>query len=431
MPLLTITRALVPALRRGRGAFFVRSAVLLAALLPVLGLAACAGPVPVNQPMAVSFLPAPGQFLTDGGDPLAPEAFRQRAAGADYILVGESHGNPCDHEAEARVITILAHAALGSGPQVVVGLEMAPATLNPVLAEFSAGGFPPEDLEKRLDWKTNWGHPFAKYLPVFRAVRDWKLPVYGLNVPPGVIRRLSAAALANATAADPVASLPPEDRALLPARIIPPAPEQLDFLHEVMGSHPGKAKGRKGESAVDPRREARFLLIQSVWDSAMAEQAVRARKATGRPVVVLAGSAHVEGGLGIARRIAAFDPGAKVLLVSPWRGGEFDKADAQVRVYCPESFESRMGMTLETRPFGEGFEVVVTNVRRGSIAEGAGLRPGDLVTRAGGYRMRSLTTLHLAGSDAFRERKNLVLVIRRGEDSYVVDLGPLGKQKGK
>jgi uncharacterized iron-regulated protein len=381
--------------------------------------------------MAVSFLPAPGQFLTDAGDRLAPEAFRQRAAGADYILVGESHGNPCDHEAEARILTILAHAT----PGPAIGLEMAPASLNRVLAEFSAGAFPPEELEKRLDWKTNWGHPFAKYLPVFRAVRDWKLPVYGLNVPPGVIRHLSAAALQNATASnptgDPVAALSPEDRALLPARIIPPAPEQLDFLHQVMDSHPGRGKGRQAESAVDPRREARFLLIQSVWDSAMAEQAVRARRATGRPVVVLAGSAHVERGLGIARRIAAFDPGASVLLVSPWRGGEFDKADAQVRVYCPESFESRMGMTLENRPFGEGFEVLVTEVRRGSIAEAAGLRPGDVVARAGGYRMRSLTTLHLAGSDAFREKKNLVLVVRRGEDSYTVDLGPLGKEKGQ
>ncbi|MBU1230440.1 MAG: ChaN family lipoprotein [Proteobacteria bacterium] len=421
MPLALIPRALAP----GRGAFLLpRAAWLLPAL--VLGLCACARPAPTQQPMPVSFLPAPGEFLSNAGDRLSPEALRARAASAAYVLVGESHGNACDHEAEARIITLLAH-----GETVpVVGLEMAPASLNPVLRAFSEGALAPEELEARLDWKTNWGHPFAKYLPVFQAIRRFRLPVYGLNVPPGVIRRLSAAAMQNATlgdpAGDPVASLSPEDRAQLPARIIPPAPEQEAFLREVMGSHP-RAKARGG-TADDPRQLARFQLIQSVWDSAMAEQAVGARRATGRPVVVLAGAAHVEGGLGIARRLRVLDPGAQVLLVSPWRGDALDKADAEVRVYCPESFESRMGMTLVSRPWGGAFEYVVGAVVRGSRAEGAGLRPGDVVERAGGYRMRSLNAMHLAGSDAFREKKSLVLVIRRGEEALSVDLGPLGRQ---
>ncbi|OGR36659.1 MAG: hypothetical protein A2051_02105 [Desulfovibrionales bacterium GWA2_65_9] len=413
-------------------------ATLLLAALFLLG--ACARPAPQQPAMQVSFLPVPGEFLTDQGDRLAPEGLRQRAAAAAYILVGESHGNPCDHEAEARILTILAHAKVPPAAQIVVGLEMAPAALNPVLKEFSGGTIASEDLERRLDWKTNWGHPFAKYLPVFRAIRDWKLPVVGLNVPPGVIRRLSAAAMANASAADPVAALSAEDRATLPARIIPPAPEQLAFLREVMGSHPKQAQKPAATAAgasVDPRQEARFLLIQSVWDSAMAEQAVNARKALGRPVVLLAGAAHVEGGLGIARRLRVLDPGATVLLISPWRGDAFDRADADVRVYCPESFESRMGMTLESRPLvlgGRGdqdLQVLVSAVRRGSKAEAAGLRPGDVVLRAGGYRMRSLNALHLAGSDAYREKKSLVFVIRRGDDCYTVDLGPLGVPGGQ
>jgi uncharacterized iron-regulated protein len=416
MPAHADHRALVPAYRRGRGAF------LLTLLPTLLLLSACARPAPTQPAMTVSFLPAPGEFMNATGDRLAPEDLRKRAATAAYVLVGESHGNPCDHEAEARIITLLAH---GRTPPVV-GLEMAPASLNPVLGEFSEGRIAPEELEQRLDWKTNWGHPFAKYLPVFRAIRDWKLPVFGLNVPPGVIRRLSAAAMQNATANDPVASLSAEDRAVLPARIIAPAPEQQAFLREVMSGHP--QQGKEGRSVDDPRQVARFQLIQSVWDSGMAEQAVRARKATNRPVVLLAGNAHVEGGLGIARRISVLDPGAEVLLISPWRGQDFDESDAHMRVYCPESFESRMGMTIESRPFGQAFEYVVSAVKRGSRAEAAGLRPGDVVTRAGGYRLRSLNALHLAGSDAFREKKNLVLVVRRGAESYSVDLGPLGVQ---
>ncbi|MBA4357833.1 MAG: ChaN family lipoprotein [Humidesulfovibrio sp.] len=437
MPVAHMTRALVPALSRGRGAFV---SPLLAVLLT---LTACARPAPTHEPMAVSFLPAPGEFLTASGERLAPEALRSRAAKAAYILVGESHGNACDHEAEARVLTILAHGKTLPDPQLVVGLEMAPASLNPVLKEFAEGRIALEELEARLDWKTNWGHPFAKYLPVLRAMRDWKLPVVGLNVPPGVIRRLSAAAMQNATAGNTpgdstmvgsmteasVARLSPEDRAMLPARIILPAPEQLAFLNEVMSQH--QQAGQKGREASDPRQVARFQLIQSVWDSGMAEQAVRARKAFGRPVVVLAGVAHVEGGLGIARRIRVLDPEAEVLLISPWRGDGLDTADADLRVYCPESFESRMGLILTSRPWGQGFEYVVSAVQRGSRAEAAGLRPGDVVERAGGHRMRSLSAMHLAGSDAFREKKSLVLVVRRGEEAYSVDLGPLGQPGGR
>lgn len=427
MPSPIHSSALASALCRGRGA------ALLAVLLTALALCACARPAPLGQPMAVSFLPATGELLTDAGDRLTPEAFMRRAKGAAYVLIGESHGNPCDHEAEVRLLNLLAHGPLGKGGTLAVGLEMVPAKNSSVLEDFVAGAIAPADLEKRLDWARTWGHPFGRYLPVFLALRDWKLPSAGLNVPPEVIRRLSAAAMDNATSFDtfdgPVAALPPEDRAWLPKRIIPPAPEQLAFLREAMAGHPqaGKAPPR----ADDPRRQARFLLIQSVWDSAMAEQAVKLRRATGRQVAVLAGTAHVEGGLGIARRLKVLDPEAEVLLVSPWRGDEFDPADAQVRVYCPLGFESRMGMTLESRPEGDEFLVVVSAVTRGSRAETAGLRPGDVVERAGGLRMQGLNTLHMAGSEAFHEKTSLVLGIRRGKSCYTVDLGLLGQQGGQ
>jgi uncharacterized iron-regulated protein len=417
MPSQNILRALVRAFRTGRGA---------ALFVLVLLLAACARPLPTGEPMAVNFLPAPGELLTDAGDRLTPEAFMAKSKGAAYVLIGESHGQACDHEAERRLLTLLAHSSVG-GKGPALGFEMVPAKNSAVLADFVAGKIAPEDLEARLDWAKTWGHPFKGYLPLFLAAREWKLPAAGLNVPPDVIRRLSAAAMDNATSIEtfdgPVAALSPEDRALLPKRIIEPAPEQLSFLREVMSGHP------KGRDVDDPRQRARFLLVQSVWDSAMAEQAVALRKATGRQVVAFAGTAHVEGGLGIARRIKALDPGAEILLVSPWRGDDLDPKDAQVRVYCPLTFESRMGMVLEHRMFGEADGVVVAEVRRGSRAEAAGLRPGDVVVRAGGYRMTSLNALHLAGSDAFREKKRLVLSIRRGQACYDVDLGPLGQAK--
>ncbi|SNS15280.1 Uncharacterized iron-regulated protein [Humidesulfovibrio mexicanus] len=401
-----------------------RSPLAAALLLAVCALAAlpgCARPAPTDTPMGVSFLPEPGELMTAAGDRLSPETFMERSRTAAYVLVGESHGEMCDHQAERRILSLLAH--LGQGP--AVGFEMVPAKNSAVLRDFAAGAFPSSELERRLDWGKTWGHPFPGYLPVFEEARRWKLPMAGLNVPPEVIRRLSAAAMDNATASDtfdgPVAALAPEDRAQLPKRIIEPAPEQLAFLKEVMAGHP------KGRDPADGRQLARFLLIQSVWDSAMAETAVALRRESGRQVLAFAGAAHVEGGLGIARRIRVLDPGAEILLVSPWRGDELDPEDAAVRVYCPLRFESRMGMVLEHRIFGESSQVLVREVRRGSRAEAAGLRPGDVVTRAGGYRMNALNALHLAGSDAYRHKSNLVLEVRRGRSCLTVDLGPLGQ----
>jgi len=419
LPSPTVFRALAPAPRRGRGAARFTALLAVAALLL---LTACARPAP-DQPMTVNFLPAPGELLTAAGDRLSPEAFMAKARNAAYVLIGESHGQSCDHEAERQLLTLLAHNSAGGGHGPAVGLEMVPAKNSAVLQDFVAGAIKSEELEARLDWGKTWGHPFARYLPVFLAMRDWKLPAAGLNVPPDVIRRLSTAAMDNATASDPVAALSAEDRALLPERIIEPAPEQLAFLREVMSGHP------QGRNVEDSRQMARFLLIQSVWDSAMAEQAVALRTTAKRQVAVIAGTGHVDGGLGIARRIAVLDPGAEILLVSPWRGDDLDAKDAQVRVYCPLRFESRMGMVLEHRVFGEASRVLVAEVRRGSRAEAAGLRPGDVVTRAGGYRMDSLTALHLAGSDAFRAKRPLVLDIQRGQACYTVDLGPLGQQQ--
>lgn len=428
MSLPKILRA--PAAMRCRGAALSGLALCAALALPVFaGLTACARPAPLDAPMAISVLPGPGGLLDEAGGALEPDAFVARARKADYVLIGEGHTNPCDHAVERRLLALLAgDAGVGKGP--AVGLEMVPTTRTAALRGYLAGESGLDALPGALDWGRAWGYPFRSYAPIFELLRARGLPAAGLNVPPDVIHRLSAAAQNNAT--DPAAALAPADRALLPRRIVPPAPEQLDELRAVMAMHPGGV-------AHDPARLERFAYIQSVWDSAMAEQAARLRRETGRSVVVLAGSGHVEGGLGIARRLRALEPGAKILLVAPWRGDGFESgftaADGDVRYFCPVSFESRMGMVLEDSPRVPGVDpgkgddawrVVVRSVARGSRAEAAGLRPGDVVERAGGHRMRSLSVLHVAGSEAYRERKPLMFVVRRGDHRYSVDLGLLG-----
>jgi hypothetical protein len=99
----------------------------------------------------------------------------------------------------------------------------------------------------------------------------------------------------------------------------------------------------------------RFLTVQSLWDTVMAENAVRAKAREGAPVVVLAGSGHVDFAWGIARRLERLDPGSGVLLVAPWRAHPTDtqppEGMADVYFHCPLPPDARR---MELPPMDQG-----------------------------------------------------------------------------
>jgi hypothetical protein len=159
----------------------------------------------------------------------------------------------------------------------------------------------------------------------------------------------------------------------------------------------------------------------------MAEEAVRLRRTYDWPVLLVAGSGHVENGWGIARRIRRFDPGAKILLIVPWRGGEFAADSGEALFYCPDSYVAKMGATLTDT--GQG-GLLVEAVVRGSRAEKAGLRPGDTLIEASGVTLDHLFALHQAGVMAHEADAPLVFTVRRAGQTFRADVGKLGSPKG-
>lgn len=461
----------------GAGTSRALGAFLLAGLLALAMLGAgCAKRAPGTPPVA------PESLVDAAGAPLAPAAFAAELAGADYLLLGEEHPNPCDHQAQAAVIRRL--AAVGVLP--AIGLEMVPADYQGVLDAFNAGTLPLAELPSRLDWKTTWGFDFELYAPIFQAAQEYKLPVYALNAPKGLARKVGRQGLD---------ALTPAERASLPGAILPPAPAQVEELRELFAQHgamrkaapqenakpesppkataapqaqtaPGdiaapqavrdavpQAKASPGDAAAPPtaknvaapRAKAKasakpaapnaapardpfdnFVTVQSLWDTQMAARALYARAVSGRPVAVIAGAGHVANGWGIARRLAVLDPSAKVVLVMPWRGGEAPDAEAAPYFFaCPAAQKSRLGMTLtqdQPAPGKPAALPLVTAVAPGSPAAKAGLLPGDAVVAAGGHPADTLSVLHKAAIEAVKDGKALSLTVSRAGETLAIDI---------
>jgi hypothetical protein len=243
--------------------------------------------------------------------------------------------------------------------------------------------------------------------------------VAGLNLPTAVTRKI---------ARQGIDSLTDDERAYLPAEIVPPSNAQTPYLDMMVSSH--AERGRPDGDGTEPdeaTRRARFHLVQSIWDSKMAEEAVRLRRTYDWPVLLVAGSGHVENGWGIARRIRRFDPGAKILLIVPWRGGEFAADSGDALFYCPDSYVAKMGATLTDT--GQG-GLLVEAVVRGSRADKAGLRPGDTLLEASGVTLDHLFALHQAGVVAHEADAPLVFTVRRAGQTFRADVGKLGSPKG-
>jgi len=383
-----------------------RMAILLFVAL-TMALGGCVKNV-VHPPLEVTFLPQKGDFVSKYGERLTLAEIIEMARDKDYILIGEGHKNLYDHNVQQRIVTAL--AATDSPP--AVGLEMVAVDMQPVLRDFGKGQVQIEALEEELQWSARWGYPFSLFRGLFEIAQRNSLPVAGLNTPTTVTKKITK---------DGIESLSDEEREFLPTEIVPPSNAQTAFLDMIYSQHPGLDAG-------NATQRERFALVQSIWDSKMAEEAVRLRKEYDWPVLVIAGNGHVENGWGIARRIQRFDPGATILTLVPWRGGDFNDDEGDAFFYCPETYESKMGASLTATGFGG---LLVEGVKRSSRAEKAGLRPGDLLVEASGIQLDYLFSLHMAGAKVYKAGEELIFTVQRGSEIFTVNVGKLGGVKPK
>ncbi len=185
---------------------------------------------------------------------------------ADVLLLGEQHDNP-DHQRIQRDV-VEALASRGQLSAVVIEMAERPHTTASLPSAASAA-----DVQAALRWDAKaW--PWSRYSPAVMAAVRAGVPVLGANLPRDKIREAMGQTSLD-TRLDSVA-LAAQNQAI-----------------------------REGHCNLLPEKQiAPMTRIQIARDVAMAEAVSQATVvAPGKTVVLIAGSAHVDKALGIARHL--------------------------------------------------------------------------------------------------------------------------------
>ncbi len=232
------------------------------------------------------------------------EAAASKLAGADLLLVGETHDRPSHHRAQLLVIETLQ----ATGKPLAVGLEMFQQRNQDALDRWVAGSM--DEKEFQAQFRANWGEDWLLYRDIFLYCRAHHIPMVGLNVPPEI---------SSQVAREGFNSLTQEQVGKLPVVTCQVDPEYMKLLRSV------HAHGDRSEEAF-----THFCEAQLVWDTAMAVYSLDYLKHhPGHTLVVLSGSVHAWK-KGIPAQVRKERPETKQLTLLPDTPDGFDRDNTSV-----------------------------------------------------------------------------------------------------
>lgn len=349
--------------------------------------------------LELAVLPAGKVMDTASGQEVDLPALVRQNLNRDVFIIGEFHDSYACHVWQKDFIEALAKEY----PRLLVGFEFFNRGDDPVLDLYLSGKINEAELLQKTGWYQRGAMNFAYTRLVLETVKKLGLKAVGLNVPRELVSRVAKRGFASLSAAEQ-AMFPGAGRTY---------PEHEYYVRSTLG-----------EFAVQvPLWFQNVYAAQKCWDTVMAESmrlALARPEFRGRKGIIIAGSAHVAYGLGIAWRYRLRDKRAEILTLVPVMvaskksesseeenpmvkalAGQLKPAAVFVRGLAGVVF----AVAAEEKPyFAEaGFSgkmnvdrlFEISQVGKESPAEKSGLRVGDRILAIDGVPVKSLEALRL------------------------------------
>ncbi len=344
--------------------------------------------------------------LPDGGATTSLSRFEvviEKLTDARVIYIGEDHTSFADHLLQLRII----EALYKKNPKLAIGMEMFPASSQPVLDKYTLSGEMSDERTflKKSNYYDVWRFDYRFYRDILRFARKKHLPTVALNLDRRIVSEVFRSGGTDSLSKEELGSLP-VDRNL----DMKGYSERLSLMHDVhiQGSH--------GSGA-----ESGFIQAQGLWDETMAKNiATFLIKHQDYQIVVLAGSQHTRKDSGIPPRVARRLPVKQASILNIYDDNA--PADlAQVADFfflaspaeLPES--PKIGIVLTTEKEDNRTFQKISQFSPHSKAEASGLLIGDILKEVNGYAISDMADLRVALFDTKAGETIDIKVVRKKE----------------
>lgn len=342
------------------------------------------GVKPGHKPAQSNCVPLGGWVIPGSGAAIYADVIN-RAVKNSVVLLGETHVNADHHRWQLQMLAGM-HALR---PNMVIGFEMFPRRVQPVLDQWIAGELSEKEFLAASEWDKVWNTDPALYLPLFHFARMNHIPIVALNIEQRLRRLVSEKGFHG---------VPVEEREGV-TRPAEPSQAYLDFLMPIYKQHDRKDR-KDGQIDYDDPDFKRFYAGQQLWDRAMAQalhQVLNHSEQNEKPLVAgIMGSGHVVHGYGVPHQLR--DLGVTdIASLLPWDTNKSCKqlvagvADAVFGVlpHISDPFAEpkyqRLGIRFEMARGG----ALVLQVEKGSIAEASGLEDADVILEMAGVALKT------------------------------------------
>ncbi|MGI9382105.1 MAG: ChaN family lipoprotein [Methyloligellaceae bacterium] len=344
---------------------------------------------------------APGSWINGRtGEVLARTELFADLVRRPVVLLGETHDNAEHHRWQLHTLAAL-H---GRSVKLVIGFEMFPRRVQPVLDRWVKGDLTEKAFLKAVDWRKVWGFDARLYMPLFNFARMHRIPMVALNVDRALVSRVGAEGWdavpkdEREGLSDPAPASPAYQRVLAKVYLTKRALGARRKKHEKTAT-PQQKTTADMDSIANVMQEPgfkRFVAAQLTWDRAMAEGLATAKHAQrGAVIVGVMGSGHLSYFHGIPHQLDDLGVTRSAVLIPVAAGQACDKlgADYADAVFTVTSSahakSSRPRLRLGILVRDDKTAALVDRVMPDSVAAAAKLRKGDRIVRAAGVDVRS------------------------------------------